>query len=67
MFSRTFDSMARTIGQIHHYNRASRRMAALGRMDPRTLQDIGVEPSSIPSIAMELAARPRGAKMRRAA
>ena len=57
MFHNTFNSMARTFGRLHRYQRASRQIAALGRMDHRTLSDIGVERSSIPSIAMQLAAR----------
>jgi len=59
MFHNALHTMTRTFGVVHRYHRASRKMAALGRLDQRTLSDIGIERSSIPTIAMSLAASPR--------
>jgi len=66
MIDHTFDRVARAWSGMRRLHRAGRTMAALGRLDDRTLRDIGIDRSQIPGIAYELAVGARHDLRRRA-
>lgn len=52
------DSFHRMTCNLRRMQRASQTMAALSRLDDRLLNDIGIDRSAIPGVAMALAGRP---------
>jgi uncharacterized protein YjiS (DUF1127 family) len=53
------DSFHRMSRNLARMRRAGQTMAALSRLDDRLLNDIGIDRSAIPGVAMELAGRPQ--------